>query len=109
MSTDDVRKSIEGIKGSARVRIYTEHDGNLGELTGMFFKGFTIFQGTGYYKGAKESAAVIEIIIDTKGDDVLFVRGLAGVIAYVNHQKEVIVTTESVPHSYSVFGRLQGQ
>ena len=111
MSASDVTNSIKGIKGSARVRIYTEHKENLGELTGLFFMGFTIFQGTGYYKGVREVAAVIEIIIDTKDDkepiyaaDVMRVFGLANLIATRNHQKEVIVTTEAVPYSYSVFG-----
>jgi len=104
MSASDVTNSIKGIKGSARVRIYTEHKENLGELTGRFFTGFTIFQGTGYYKGVREGAAVIEIIIDTKNDDVMRVLHLANLIAMRNHQKEVIVTTEAVPYSYSVFG-----
>ena len=53
--------------------------------------------------GMQEKAAVIEIIIKPVLGESLPVRSLAEKIALKYNQKEVIVTTEPVPNSYSVF------
>ena len=68
-------------------RIYTENRPNLAELVSAKFDSFTIFQGTGYWKGQAEQSAVIEILSNARAK----AENLARTIRNLNSQESVLV------------------
>lgn len=77
-----------------RYRIYTERKPNIGKLTSKYFAGFTIYNGTGYWKGKREQCAVIEIIENELLETTLNV--LVADLKKTNNQEAVYVTSENV-------------
>ncbi len=71
-------------------RIYTENKNpeRLKELTSLCFDGFTVIRTTGFWKGAPESALIIEIYTENAE----LVRALAGAIKRNNKQEAVLLT-----------------
>ena len=49
-------------------RLYTEYRANLDTLASAYFKGFTVFEGAGYWSGLAERAAVVEILTDDSAE-----------------------------------------
>jgi hypothetical protein len=78
------------ISPSVEYRLYTEFAPNLLELTARYFKGATLYFGTGLWEGNTESSGVIEIIATE--DDLQSVVFLAGDIKHTNAQQAVLVT-----------------
>lgn len=70
-------------------RLATETKPNLATLAGVYFDGFTILQGKGYWKGQAEPSTIIEV--ETDDDD--SVRRLAEDIRTTNNQEAVMVTS----------------
>ena len=78
------------ISPSVEYRIYTEFYPNLLDLTARYFKGATLYFGTGLYEGNTEQSGVIEIVATQA--DLQSVVFLAGDIKAVNAQASVLVT-----------------
>ena len=77
-------------------RLYTEYRANLDTLASAHFKGFTVFEGAGYWSGLAERAAVVEILTDDSAEQRALVYTLAEDIRAVNTQTTVIVTEQQV-------------
>lgn len=77
-------------------RIYTENVGRrqVAELVSKYFKGFTILDATGYYKGQAERSMVIELMASDHQSHVI--RFLSKVIAQKHNQECVLVTEAPV-------------
>ena len=78
------------VSPSVEYRLYTEFAPNLLELTSRYFKGATLYFGTGLWEGNTESSGVIEIVATE--EDLQSVVFLAGDIKAVNNQQAVLVT-----------------
>lgn len=75
-------------------RLYTEDKENLGEITLKYFPdGFTIYHGTGYWKGGQEYNATIEIVIPGKSTVLVLdkIQALADEIKTTNSQETVLI------------------
>jgi len=83
-----------------RYRIYTEHkspeatEDALALVTGAGFDGFTVYHGTGYWKGIPERNLTIEII--TEDLDNVKVVALAERVRVFLKQEAVLVTREEI-------------
>jgi hypothetical protein len=77
-------------------RIYTEdiNRDKIVKIISNWFNGFTLFEGTGYWKGVSERALVIEIIADD--EDEKDIAAMAGEIQSVNTQESVLVSKTEV-------------
>ena len=81
-----------------RFRIYTENKNceGLQALVGTFFKGFTIFEAQGFYKGELEGSLVIEIIAPIREEIASDIEFLGSEICHYNDQERVLITKEEV-------------
>lgn len=77
-------------------RLYTEDntDAIWAEIIQRYFKGYTLFRGTGVYQGVREQGVAIEII--GSAADLQSIVHLAGDIRQVNNQSSVLVTWNNV-------------
>jgi len=74
--------------------LYTEYRDNLEALILRYFDGATVHDARGYWKGASEASAVIEIIASASAlQDIV---NLAGDIKHVNGQDTVLVTWQRI-------------
>ena len=77
-------------------RIITEDKGipklrlQLEQIVGKYFDGFTVFEATGYWKGARENSLVFEISVPDK-TALYAVVNAADEIKTVNKQEAVLV------------------
>lgn len=81
-------------------RIYTEkkNTGMIENLLNIYFKGYTLINGTGYYEGEKENSLIIEILLEPSGtnlnrDNLL---KIADEIKRFNNQKSVLITCTNI-------------
>jgi len=77
-------------------RIFTEDTGikgrkNVASIVGKQFDGFTLLQGTGYWKGTKEKSMVVEIVARFIPRKVL--NSIVDNIKTVNRQQACLVQT----------------
>jgi hypothetical protein len=78
-------------------RIYTQWKDNLGDLAVKYFPdGFTIYRGTGYWKGGREENATIEIALPEP--NLSLVQDLAKEIKTVNHQEAILTVVQDLDH-----------
>jgi len=75
-------------------RIYTENKNpkRLEELISLCFDGFTVIKTKGFWKGASESALLIEIYTENSE----LIRALANAIKKNNKQEAVLITSADV-------------
>jgi hypothetical protein len=85
-----------------RYRIYTESKDNIADLVSKFFDNFTLYHGTGYYKGISENSVTIEIILPLQ--DTENIDKLCNYIRIMNSQELVFCTVENVQiYSYKKY------
>lgn len=80
------------MKRSAVYHLHTDANSDLGDIASRVFDGFTINQGSGYWKGQSEPSATIEVITDQPSK----VERLARLIKVENHQEAVLVERTAV-------------
>lgn len=79
-------------------RIYTENK-NLEavlEIANFALEGYTVLQGTGYWKGKPEPCLVIEWV----GSDPFRITGVAAAIKTRNQQETVLLTCQDIQESF---------
>ena len=86
-------------------RIYTENINRhrVEFLVGSFFDGYTVFEGTGVWKGTGERSLVIEILATndmTPKESDHKVEKLAEQIKALNSQESVLVTSQPVDYVF---------
>lgn len=81
-------------------RIYTEYKerGWVEEFVTKYFKGFSIIEAAGYYKGQGENSIIIEIVAPCTLVHVL--RFMCACIAQHNEQECVLLTEQSLTSQY---------
>lgn len=82
---------------SVTYRIYTEDKNRKGivDIVKTRFDGFTLFEGTGYWKGQPERSLIIEIITPCNSGDDKAIADIAADIKFINQQEAVFITKSS--------------
>jgi hypothetical protein len=77
-------------------RIYTEDKNRtiICSEVNRYFDGYTVFNATGYWKGTKEKAIVIEILASSKAK--YNIKKLAKFIKKYNRQEAVLIAESNV-------------
>ncbi len=81
-------------------RICTEDKNRQGleTVVGMYYDGFTILSGRGYWKGTAENSLVIEIVAEE--EDAPKILALAENIKIKNGQESVLVQAINCKHTF---------
>lgn len=81
-------------------RILTENKQRrkLMQLVGLYYKGFTVIEATGYWRGESEKALIIEIAED--GSREAAIMDLATKIARLNDQEAVLIQRFNSHHTF---------
>lgn len=81
-------------------RIYTEKKniGAIENLLNIYFKGYTLINGTGYYEGEKENSLIVEVILEPSGTNLNHdnLQKIADEIKKFNNQKSVLITCSNI-------------
>ena len=77
-------------------RILTEdkNRGDILEFINRFFEGYTVLEGTGYWRGQAETCLIIEIITSYHHHDKIM--AIAEWIQKHNNQDSVAITTQNI-------------
>jgi hypothetical protein len=79
-------------------RIYTENKNRrkLEKEVSRSFKGFTIYETTGYWEGKQEDGIVIELLVENTIENANDIKALCQDIKLFNEQESILLTEQEV-------------
>jgi hypothetical protein len=81
-------------------RVYTEKKnvGAIENLFNIYFKGYTLIEGTGYWEGEKEKSLIVELLLTESGTNKNSedLKKIADEIKIFNNQKSVLITCQNI-------------
>lgn len=81
-------------------RMYTEKKniGAIENLLNIYFKGYTLIEGIGYWEGEKEKSLIVELLLLESGTNQNSenLKKIADEIKIFNNQKTVLITCQNI-------------